>query len=220
MATIDFERARAQMVESQLRAGGVTNAAILAEMRAIPREDFVDPARRDMAYLDDIQWLGGKASGRFMAPPVLLAKLIKLAGIAPSDRVLDVGAASGYSSAVIAGLAGSVTGLERDAKLAECAAENLARLGIHNAEVVVGDIDSLPSSQFDVIIVQGALDRVPDQLLASLAEGGRLVALLRKGAISVATVTLKVGGRFTSRSEFNASLPPLGKERHEDEFVF
>ena len=78
---VDFERARAQMVESQLRSGGVTNPAILARMRALPRENFLPTDRRDLAYIDDVQWLGGKASRRFMAAPATLAKLLSAVAV-------------------------------------------------------------------------------------------------------------------------------------------
>lgn len=217
---VDFERARAQMVESQLRAGGVTNISILSRMRAVPREDFVSPARREMAYLDDIQWLGDAPTKRFMAPPAILAKMLKLADISPSDTVLDVGAGTGYSTAIIAGLATSVTGLEPDAVLAATAATNLAALGLTNASVAVGDVDNIPSSRFDVIIVQGALDRVPDALTSALAEGGRLVVLLRQGAVSVATIMVSMGGKVSARADFNAHLPLLGGQGIHEEFVF
>jgi protein-L-isoaspartate(D-aspartate) O-methyltransferase len=213
---VDFQRARAHMVESQLRAGGVTNAPILARMRSIPREDFVDPGRRELAYADDIQWLG---NGRFMAAPATLAKLIKLAEITSDDTVLDIGAATGYSTAVIAGLAASVTGLEQDAALAATAATNLAALGLANARIVAGDIDQVGLARFDAIIVEGALDSVPDAFLAALNEGGRLVALLRNGAVSVANVFVKSGRGVTARAEFNAFLPPL-VQRPNEEFTF
>lgn len=216
---VDFERARAHMVESQLRAGGVTDASILARMRAIPREDFVDPSRRDLAYVDDIQWLGDRANGRFMAAPATLAKLIKLAEITAGDTVLDIGAGTGYSTAVMAGLAASVVGLETDAALASKATANLAGLGIANARIVAGDIGQLPPASFDVIIVQGALDNVPEDFLARLKENGRLVALIRNGAISVANMFVKSGRGVTARAEFNAFLPPLTQRRNE-EFVF
>lgn len=216
---VDFQRARAHMVESQLRAGGVTNAPILARMRAIPREDFVDPSRRDVAYVDDIQWLGNRAAGRFMAAPVTLAKLIKLADITQSDTVLDIGAATGYSTAIIAGLAAAVTGLEQDAALAATAAANLAALGLGNARMVAGDIGQLDGARFDVIIVEGALDSVPAEFLAALHDGGRLVALLRTGAVSVAHLYVKSDRGVTARAEFNAFLPPLA-QRPSEEFVF
>jgi protein-L-isoaspartate(D-aspartate) O-methyltransferase len=216
---VDFQRARAHMVESQLRAGGITNASILARMRAIPREDFVDTSRRDVAYVDDIQWLGNRAAGRFMAAPVTLAKLIKLAAVTETDAVLDIGAATGYSTAVMAGLAAAVTGLEQDAALAATAAANLAALGLSKARIVAGDIDHLGSARFDVVIVQGALDSVPPAFFAALNDGGRLVALIRNGAISVAHLFVKSDRGVTARAEFNAFLPPLAQTRNE-EFVF
>ena len=217
---IDFERARAHMVESQLRSGGVTNAPILARMRVLPREDFVAPGRRDVAYVDDIQWLGDRASGRFMAAPATLAKLLKLAEITERETVLDIGAGTGYSTAVIAGLAAAVTGIESDAGLAATATANLARFGLGNARIVAGGIEAVGSARFDVIIVQGALDSVPDAFIAALNEGGRLVALMRAGAVSVAKVFVKSAAGVTERSDFNAFLPPLFVTRAHEEFVF
>lgn len=217
---VDFERARAQMVENQLRSGGVTNAPILARMRAIPRENFVAADRRALAYIDDIQWLGDKASGRFMAAPATLAKLLKIAEITPSDTVLDIGAGTGYSTAVIAGLAASVTGLEFDSGLAATASANLAALGLANAGIIAGDIERLGKARFDVIVVQGALDSVPDAFTAALADGGRLVALIRAGAVCVAHVFVKSGRQVTARAEFNAFLPPLFAAKPNEEFVF
>lgn len=212
---VDFERARAHMVESQLRAGGVTDASILARMRAVPREEFVAAGRRDVAYVDDIQWLGR----RFMAAPATLGKLLMLAEIKPGDSVLDIGAATGYSTAVMAGLAATVTGLEPDATLAATAAANLAALHLGNAKIVAGDIDRLGNARFDVVVVQGALDSVPDAFLALLSEGGRLVALVRNGAVSVAHLYVRSARGVTARAEFNAFLPPLAQPKNE-EFVF
>ena len=217
---VDFERARTQMVESQLRSGGVTNPAILARMRTVPRENFVPATRRDLAYIDDIQWLGDKASRRFMAAPATLARLLALAEITQTDTVLDIGAATGYSTAVIAGLAASVTGLETDADLAAAARANLAALGVTNASVIHGDISQIGKVRFDVIIVEGALDAVPDAFIAALAEGGRLVALLRTGAVGLAHLFVRSGREVTARAAFNAALPPLFAERPDEEFVF
>ena len=208
------------MVENQLRSGGVTSAPILARMRAIPRENFVAAIRRDLAYIDDIQWFGGKAAGRFMAAPVTLGKLLRVAEITPADTVLDIGAATGYSTAVIAGLAASVTGLEPDTDLAATASANLAALGLTNASVIAGDIARLGKARFDVIIVQGALDSVPEAFTAALADGGRLVALIRAGGVSVAHVFVKSGGQVTARAEFDAVLPPLMASQRDEEFVF
>ncbi|HEV7344239.1 MAG TPA: protein-L-isoaspartate O-methyltransferase [Devosia sp.] len=215
----DFERGRAQMVESQLRAEGVTDAPILARMGAIAREDFVAPGRRDFAYVDDIQWMDGRGHGRFLLPPVTLGKLIKLARVADSDSVLDVGSATGYSTAVIAGLAASAVGLERDARLSELAASNLARLGLNNVRTVKGGIESVASDRFDVIVVQGRLPAIPDGFFTLLKDSGRLVALVGAGAVAVATVYSKSGGRISVRSDFSASVPLL-EQQADEAFVF
>lgn len=217
---VDFERARTQMVESQLRSGGVTNPAILARMRSVPRENFVPTVRRELAYIDDIHWLGGKASRRFMAAPATLARLLALAEITETDTVLDIGAATGYSTAVLAGLAGSVTGLESDAALAASAKANLAALGVTNASIVQGDIGDVGKARFDVIVVEGALDAVPDTFIAALAEGGRLVTLMRSGAVGLAHLFVRSGKEVTARAAFNAVLPPLFAEQPDQEFVF
>lgn len=215
---IEFERVRAQMVECQLSAGGVTDTPILARMRAILREDFVPAERRAVAYADAVQWFGG--TGRFLAAPATLARLLQLAEITPADAVLDIGAATGYSTAVISGLAASVVAVEQDAGLAAIAVANLAMLGLANASVVVGSVEQLGAARFDVIIVQGSLDSVPEAFLAALTEGGRLVTLIRAGATSVAHVFVKSGGRVAARAEFGASLPPLLPERAKEAFVF
>lgn len=217
---VDFERARTQMVESQLRSGGVTNPAILARMRTVPREDFVPAIRRELAYIDDIHWLGDKASGRFMAAPATLARLLALAEITETDAVLDVGAATGYSTAVLAGIAASVTGLEADAALAASARDNLVALGAANASIVHGDIGHIGKARFDVIVVEGALDAVPDAFIGALAEGGRLVTLMRNGAVGLAHLFVRSGKEVTARAAFNAVLPPLFAERPDREFVF
>ena len=217
---VDFERARAQMVESQLRSGGVTNPAILARMRALPRENFLPTDRRDLAYIDDVQWLGGKASRRFMAAPATLAKLLALAEITATDRVLDIGAATGYSTAVMAGLAASVTGLESDAGLAAAATANLAALGITNADIIAGDITRIGKARFDVIVVEGALAAVPDSFIAALAEGGRLVTLIQSGSVGLAHLFMRSGGEVTARAAFNAVLPPLFTAQPDAQFVF
>ena len=216
----DFDRVRALMVDNQLRTSGVTEHRLLASMAAIPRERFVAANRRPVAYVDDVQWLGEPGARRFLAPPALLAKLLQLAEIGETDTVLDIGAATGYSTAVISRLAASVVGLEFDAGLAGLARNNLADLAIANADIVAGDIAALRGRQFDVVVVEGALDSVPDAFLAALKDGGRLVALVRSGGVAVANVVVKTGAATAARGEFNATLPPLFAARPAEEFVF
>ena len=215
----DFGRLRAVMVDNQLRTSGVTDWGVLAQMGAVPRERFVPAERQALAYIDDIHWLGGGRE-RFMMAPATLAKLLQLAEINDTESVLDVGAGTGYATAVIAGLAASVVGLEADASLAQAANANLTGLGLANASVIAGDVSAVGTRMFDVVFVEGTLDVVPDALLGVVKDGGRLVALVRDGGVSVASVFVKTGSTVTARGEFNATLPALDTTPRAVEFVF
>ena len=217
---VDFGQARAFMVDNQVRTSSISDRRIIAQMAELPRERFVAPARRDIAYIDDVQWLGAPSARRFMSAPAILAKLVQLAEIIESDSVLDIGAGTGYSTALIAGLAGSVVGLEPDAELASQAMVNLADLGIANARIVAGEVAALGSMAFDCILIQGAVDVVPGNFLALLKDGGRLVALVRKGAVAVAQVHVRTGSGYAARAEFNATLPPFFASAPDEKFVF
>lgn len=215
-----FERSRATMIDNQLRTSGVTDWRVLAQMAIVPRERFVPADRQSIAYIDDVHWFGQGASRRFIMAPATLAKLLQLAEIDDTDEVLDIGPATGYSTAVIAGLSASVTGLEADVELAAAARSNLDALAIRNASIVAGTIAALGRRTFDVIIVQGALDRVPDVMFAALKDGGRLIALISTGGVSIANVFVKTGTAVAARGEFNATLPRLDQAVPATEFVF
>ena len=212
----DFDRARRHMVDNQLRTSHVSDRRLLGQMGTLPREVFVAPARRAVAYADDVQPVGS----RILASPAMFAKLAQLAAVVSSDRVLDVGVGTGYSTAVFAGLGASVLGLEEDTTLADQANANLTALGIGNARVVpqLETIGEQPL--YDVVFLNGAVDHVPQSFLAHLAEGGRLIALIRQGIVAVAHVYVRSGGEISSRTEFNANLPPLYSAPRKVEFVF
>ncbi|WP_108398815.1 protein-L-isoaspartate O-methyltransferase family protein [Devosia submarina] len=212
----DFRRARTHMIDSQLRSTGVTDKRILARMSVIERERFVSPARRVTAYTDSVQWLGKTGSGRFIAPPAIFAKLLQLAEITSDERVLDIGAATGYSTAVIAGLAASVDGFEPDAELASTAQANLRELGLANANMV----ETIGQGLYEVVFVEGALQTVPQDYFDALREGGRLVALIWSGGVSVAHVFVRTAKGIAASAEFNAALPPLLPMQKAQEFVF
>ena len=215
---IDYELARKLMVDNQLRTHHVTDRRVLAAMGQVPREMFVPESRRSLAYIDDTQPLGA-AGARFMAPPSLLAKLVQLAEVRPGDEVLDIGAGTGYSAAVLAALGATVHGLEEDASLVADANANLASLGITNASVSLGSFGDVNGS-YDVIVLEGAVEAVPPHLFGRLNNGGRLVAMIRQGVVSVANVYVKSGAGVTARAEFNASLPSLSAARPVEQFVF
>lgn len=215
----DFATARLRMVDNQLRTSGVTDHRILAAMGTVRREAFLPADREALAYADVVHALGG---GRYLGAPAPFARLLQLAEIAATDRVLDVGAGTGYSTAVLAQLAATVTGLEMDAALADQARANLQAGGVGNAEVVVGSFDGagLPHEHFDVIILEGAVTAEPTPLFHLLREGGRLVALIAGGGPAVAHVFVKSAGEVAGRSEFNTSLPPLAEAPRIEAFVF
>ena len=218
---VDFEHARMAMVDNQLRTSGVTDRRILSAMGEVPREAFVPEARQSLAYIDEAHVLPGPA-GRAIPAPAPFARLLQLAEIDASDSVLDVGTGSGYSAAVLAKLAGSVAALESDTALVAAARENLAQVGAENVAVVQGALfDGAPNhAPFDVILLEGAVTRVPDSLLSQLKEGGRLVALVNSGAAPVANVFVRRGDEFAPRVEFNANMPPLTREAAPEAFVF
>lgn len=217
---VDFEQARRTMVDSQLRTNSVTDRRILAAMARVPREIFVLQTRQAVAYIDESHAFGPTAPGRFLPAPTPFAKLVQLAGIEAGDRILDVGAATGYSTAVLAALGSEVLGIEREASLVRLAETNLASLGVTNARVVEGSHEHPPKGRFDVIILEGAVGQVPQAFFDCLDEDGRLVALLQSGVTAVAHLFVKTGKAVTSRAEFNANLPPLEAASAQDTFVF
>jgi protein-L-isoaspartate(D-aspartate) O-methyltransferase len=183
---IDFERARATMVESQLRTDRVTDRRILSAFATLPRERFIPEEKRDLAYSDASLEVWPSIDGapaRFLLPPVVLARLVQLAAVEAKDAVLDVGCATGYSTAVLARLASSVTAVEAEPELAAAAREALQELGIANATVMEGALTrgAPESGPFDVILLNGSVPEVPESLLAQLKEGGRLCAIIAAG---------------------------------------
>lgn len=215
----DFSEQRVKMVDGQIRTTDVTDAALLAAMLSVPREAFVSAGSRDLAYIDDDIQIAPPAESRparYLMEPSPFAKLVQLAAVTPDDFVLDIGTGSGYSAAVLSRLASSVVALESDASLAESAGATLSELGYDNVAVVQGALTDgyTAEAPYDVILLGGAVDTIPEALFDQLKEGGRLVAVEGQGNAGTARLFLKSAGIVTSRSAFNAAIRPLpGFER-------
>jgi len=214
----NFESARKIMVDNQLRPEGITDLDLLAAMGRVPREEFVPESRRGIAYIDDEHKL---SATRTMSAAAPMAKMVQLAEIDPEDVVLDVGCGTGYSTAVIAELASAVVGIEEDQDLVERANETLVKLDIGNAAILSGKFaDGVPSeAPFDVIIIEGTVEAVPETLFQQLRDGGRLVAAIRRGGAASASVFVNVGGRVAERSSFNVNLPAIESLLRTPEFA-
>ena len=216
---MDFEAARVKMVENQIRTTDVTSHSVLNAFLAVPRENFVPEKSKLLAYIDNDVEI---CPGRFLMEASPLAKLLQLGEITKEDNVLDVGCGTGYVSALLSMLAGTVVALESDEGLATEAKANLAALGHGNVTVVTGELEKgyAASGPYDVIFANGSVQEVPQALLDQLGEGGRLIVVLGYGHAARATVYMRERGALSENVFFNASIKPLPGFAKAKEFVF
>jgi protein-L-isoaspartate(D-aspartate) O-methyltransferase len=216
---IDFAVARRMMVDGQVRTADVTDLRLLAAMGDVPRERFVPASKAELSYLD-LDLPAGDSAGRFLLKPMVLAKLIQLADIAATDHVLDVGCATGYSSALLAQLAGSVVALDQNHALVRAAEQALAARS--NVKVVMGPLTAgwPVAGPYDVILMQGATEIVPATLLRQLKNGGRLVCILGPGPQRKAMLYRNTDGDVSGRPMFDAAAPLLPGFKQAPSFVF
>jgi protein-L-isoaspartate(D-aspartate) O-methyltransferase len=206
----DFTAARTHMVDGQVRIADVTDLRILWAFQTVERERFVPADKRDLAYVDFDMPV---APGRCLMKPRVLAKLLQVADIRGTDRVLDVGCGLGYSAAILARIAAHVVALE-ESDLAAQARQALA--GQTNVEVVTGRLADGHSAAapYDVIVMQGASEVEPESLLAQLGDRGRLVCILGGDASAKAMLYTRSGDDVGSRPVFDAAagvLPGFAK---------
>ena len=197
----DYAAAKAAMVESQLRPEGVTEPAVLGAMAAIDREQFLPEAVRPLAYSDRAIALG---DGRFLPPPTILGQLLTQMRPLAGQRALVVGAGTGYSASVLAQIGLDVTALENSTALAARARE----LGIG---VVEGPLEAgwSAAAPYDQILIDGAVEAIPDAIIGQLAEGGKLGTILTERGIARLIVGRKAGGAFGYLSLGDAGTPAL-----------
>jgi len=207
------------MVDGQIRTTDVTSHSVLSAFLSVPRETFVPDSMKALAYIDeDLQ----VAPGRYLMDPSPLAKLLQLAEIGREDVVLEIGAGTGYVSALLARLAGSVVAVESDEQLAATAQANLAKVGAANVKVVHGPLEAgyAKDAPYNLIFFSGAVENVPEALFDQLHEVGRVIAVVGRGHSARAHVFVKAAGSVSTSSVFNASIKLLPGFEKAREFVF
>jgi len=200
------------MIDSQLRPEGVTDAAVVTAMATIEREKYLPEAVRPLAYADRAVALG---DGRFIPPPSILGQLLTQMAPTPGQRALVVGAGTGYSCAVLTHIGLDVVGLESSAALAARARD----LGI---DVVEGPLEAgwSEAAPYDQILIDGAIETIPDAIIAQLGDGGRLGTSLIERGVARLIVGRKAGGGFGYLSLGDAGTPALPGFRRPTTFIF
>jgi protein-L-isoaspartate(D-aspartate) O-methyltransferase len=220
-----FSTARQKMVDGQVRPSDVTDIRIIDAMLTVPREAFVPQSQQALAYLDldlDLDVGEGGPAKRFLIKPAVIAKMVQAADIKDTDDALVVGCASGYSAALVAKLARHVVATECDPALAERAKNAIAELGLGNVTVKaapVADGDSA-NAPYDVIILNGATEIVPEGLYRQLKEGGRLVGVFAMTRPQRAMIVTRSHDDFGNRALFDAAIPVLPGLERPPAFVF
>ena len=216
---IDFADARRTMVDRQIRPSDVTDPDLITAMLEVRRERFVPAAQASLAYLDrDIPIDGG----RVLLKPMVLARMIQAMSIASGERVLDVAAGTGYAAAILARLAGTVVALEDEPGRAKRCGELAKEIGIATVTAVTGPLNAgWPAlAPYDAIVVEGACEAEPRELLSQLNEGGRLVVIMGTGPDGKVKLYRKDRGELGSRALFDASGPALTAFAKAPAFVF
>lgn len=218
---MDYALARQNMIESQLRTNKITQEDLLDAMRRVPREQFLPLNKQHFAYLDEDIALG---AGRYETEPMVLANMIQALKLGPQDDVLVVGAAAGYSAAVISRIAKSVFAIESEHDLAARASEQLTQFAFDNVVVVEGALTEGKADQgpYDGILINGAVAESPTALIAQLKNGGRLVTVVRPGENKIGTIRVfeNVGGIISERILADASVPFLKGFEPKPAFTF
>lgn len=216
---VDMAKARALMVEAQVRTNDVTDLRVIEAMSRLPRERFVPQDKRHLAYSDAYVPLGGD---RVLLDPRSFAKLVQLAEITEEDRILDIACGLGYSTAVLASMAREVVGVEEDEALATEATRAMREYGAAKARIVRAQLDQgdKASAPFDIIFINGAVQQVPPALVSQLREGGKLLAIFRDGPVGKAHFCVQRGGSLSHRVAFDATVPLLHRFERSRSFVF
>ena len=203
--------AKQRMIDEDLVGRGIYDRKVISVFLKVPREEFIPPNYQHLAYEDYPLPIG---EGQTISQPYMVAIMLQEMHLKGDEKVLEVGAGSGYVVALLAEICREVWGIERIASLAEQARERLQRLGYKNAHIVVGDgTKGLPEqAPFDAILVSAAAKRIPPALIEQLAEGGRLVLPLGDDYVQILTIIEKREGKITKREAGPCLFVPLIEE--------
>ena len=215
----DFAARRTMMVDTQVRPSDVTKFPIIDAMLSVPREVYVPREQVEAAYVSENIEI---APGRVVLEPRTLSKMLDALNITGDELVLDVAAGYGYSSAVAARMAEAVIALEEDESLAKEAQAILSDQGADNVVVQTGTLTegAAQHGPYDVIMIQGAVEQVPDALIAQLKDGGRIGCVFMEGALGVVRIGYKIDGEMSWRFAFNGSAPVVPGFEKETTFAF
>lgn len=217
---MDYAAARQHMIDCQIRTSKVTDQSVIEALAAVPREAFVAEAQKKLAYIDRPVAIG---AGRRMTEPMVLARLLQVAHLRPTETVLIVGAGTGYSASVVSRLVKKVVALESVPELAARAKGILGQLSITNVTVVTGDLAAGQPADgpYDFILVDGAAEVVPEALTAQLADRGRLAVVVKDhGVVGRGTIFVKADGVVSQRAIFDADAEVLPGFTRPQRFVF
>lgn len=215
----DFAKARETMVDCQVRPSDVTKYPIIDALLHVPREEFVPLDKREVAYMGEHIAL---SEDRTLLDPRTFAKMLDAVNIQRTDLVLDIACGTGYSTAVIARMAEMVIGVEENSALAAEASETLSSIGAMNVLIVEGPlVEGAPEhGPYDVMVIEGAAETIPDSLLEQLKIGGRVVAIRYEGGAGRCKVGVRHETGVDWRSAFAASAPLLNGFEKEEAFTF
>ena len=192
------------LVNNQLKPNGITDPGVIQAFAKVNLEIFVPEHLRSVCYTDEAIYV---KSDRYILPAFVLAKMLQAADIKSDDRVLDIGFATGYSAAVLLNLSLHYVGVDDDKDFVELAKANIETIEAHCDSLTVGYIDKAP---YDVILINGAVSCIPDGLLGQLAQGGRLITIVKHNAfMGVATLFLKENSKISQLPLFDVNVPVL-----------
>jgi protein-L-isoaspartate(D-aspartate) O-methyltransferase len=216
---MDYAKARTAMVESQIRPADVTDQTVVGALRSLPREAFAPPALQSVAYADAELDVG---QGRYLLRPRHLAKLLQALEPRAGERALELAGGTGYGAAVLQACGLKALVLEPLPELVPMARTGLeasgqGEVGVVSTSLVSGWAESAP---YDVIVLNGAAEFVPDAWLSQLAEGGRLGVIVRNGPAGSARIYRKERGLVSFRAVFDAAPPVLPELTTPRSFVF